>query len=63
MDYLQQACQVSVQENLNEIVVYDQSAVSPGSIPQDSFLHVLLHKLISAFEKVYLLEGNRFRIF
>ncbi|XP_071531687.1 uncharacterized protein [Panulirus ornatus] len=57
-DYLQQACQVSDLHDELDIIVYDQNANTLSSIPQDSFLHVLLNKLGRAFPCVYLLAGG-----
>ncbi|KAG7173267.1 Dual specificity protein phosphatase 16-like [Homarus americanus] len=57
-DYLQQACQVGELHEGLDIIVYDQNAISLTSIPQDSFLHVLLNKLGRAFPCVYLLAGG-----
>ncbi|XP_069960213.1 uncharacterized protein [Cherax quadricarinatus] len=57
-DYLQQACQVCELHEGLHIIVYDQNAATLSSIPQDSFLHVLLNKLGRAFPCVYLLAGG-----
>ncbi|XP_076041334.1 uncharacterized protein LOC143025488 isoform X4 [Oratosquilla oratoria] len=57
-EYLQQACQMAVPTEGQDIIVYDQSAPSLSAVPPDSFLHVLLTKLGRAFQSVYLLNGG-----
>lgn len=41
-----------------DVIVYDQSSVSTASVSPDSFLHVLLHKLVHVFRRVFLLSGG-----
>ena len=56
-DFLLHSCHIEVDES-SDVIVYDQSSVSTSSVAVDSFLHVLLQKLVHVFRRVFLLSGN-----
>lgn len=59
-DFLLQNCRLErgLVDESGDVIVYDQSSVSPASVSPDSFLHVLLHKLVHVFRRVFLLSGG-----
>lgn len=56
-DFLMSTCQVAVEDKF-DIIVYDQSSKDFHSISPDSFIFVLLQKLVSVFNSVNILEGG-----
>jgi len=56
-DFLLYSCHIEVDES-SDVIVYDQSSVSTASVAVDSFLHVLLQKLVHVFRRVFLLSGG-----
>jgi len=56
-DFLLHSCHIEVDES-SDVIVYDQSSVSTSSVAVDSFLHVLLQKLVHVFRRVFLLSGG-----
>ena len=50
-------CRIDVDET-TDVVVYDQKSVTPEDVCVDSFICVLLKKLVLVFEKVNLLSGK-----
>ena len=56
-DFLLHNCHIEVDES-SDVIVYDQSSASVASVALDSFLHVLLQKLVHVFRRVFLLSGN-----
>ena len=56
-DFLLHSCHIEVDES-SDIIVYDQSSFSAASVALDSFLHVLLQKLVHVFRRVLLLSGK-----
>ena len=59
-DFLLHSCHIEVDES-SDIIVYDQSSFSAASVAFDSFLHVLLQKLVHVFRRVFLLSGASMR--
>ncbi|XP_032784480.2 serine-rich adhesin for platelets isoform X2 [Daphnia magna] len=60
-DFLQQNCRLDrglIEYENGDVIVYDQSSISPESVNPDSFLHLLLHKLVHVFRQVFLLSGG-----
>ena len=47
----------TVDEN-GDVIVYDQLSINASSVSPDSFLHVLLSKLVHGFRRVFLLSGG-----
>lgn len=45
-------------EESGDVIVYDQASVSAAAVSPDSFLYVLLHKLVHVFRRVFLLSGK-----
>ncbi|CAG0921748.1 unnamed protein product [Notodromas monacha] len=56
-DFVRKVCDVDVTD-LWEMIVYDQSSPNLDAVAVDSFLHVLLAKLVGAFRSVSLLKGG-----
>lgn len=57
-DFVRKVCDVDVTDRW-DILVYDQSSSGLESVSLDSFLHVLLAKLVGAFRSVSLLKGTQ----
>ena len=59
-DFLLQNCRLErgLVDESGDVIVYDQSSISPSSVSPDSFLHVLLCKLVHVFRRVSLLSGG-----
>ncbi|XP_067123498.1 dual specificity protein phosphatase 16-like [Centruroides vittatus] len=56
-DLLIHCCQFEVSETC-DVIVYDQGSLSEEALPLDSFLSVLLKKLLPVFGSVNLLQGG-----
>ena len=54
---LDHTCQCEIDDN-HDVVVYDQGSIDYNSLPEDTFLSVLLDKLKLAFRSVSLLSGG-----
>lgn len=49
-------CRIEAEET-SDVIVYDQRSTSADDVPVDSFIYVLLKKLVLVFDKVYHLAG------
>lgn len=56
-DLLTQTCHIDIDE-YDEVIVYDQCTENPKNLTDDTFLCVLLKKLVTAFRRVMLLKGG-----
>ena len=50
-------CRIQIEET-SDVIVYDQRSATADDVTFDSFIYILLRKLVLVFEKVYLLSGN-----
>ena len=56
-DLLLQSCRVDT-DGIVTVVVYDQNTDKPAKLATDSFLVVLMSKLLITFSKVYFMRGG-----
>ena len=49
-------CRIEIDET-SDVIVYDQRSATVDDVAYDSFIYVLLKKLVLVFDKVYLLSG------
>lgn len=50
-------CRIEIDET-SDVIVYDQKSCTADDVTPDSFIYVLLKKLVLVFDKVYLLSGT-----
>lgn len=51
-------CHCEVLDNTTEVIVYDQGYIALSSLPEDSFVGVLLSKLVRTFAHVKFVVGG-----
>ncbi|KAG1664960.1 Dual specificity protein phosphatase 16 [Nymphon striatum] len=56
-ELLSHTCQCEADDSC-DVIVYDQSSSHTSNVPVDSFLHVLLRKLVPVFRSVNLVRGG-----